>query len=215
MDICPRTGHPCSIPKQFAVTEVTPEGLKTFNCCQKCIMNQPGISPLQGGILPTLPNPLSDIQQLLQKIGQVKGPQQTQKTLLPTCPTCGSNPIDIEQAGRFGCPTCYKSFKQDIESMLMRHHGSIQHVGKVPKAWKARQEAGANESKETTVDRAIATIKRHVAVPMDARIKILEEKMAICVKAEDYERAAVIRDVIKEIKAFVASQTPSETPSIS
>jgi protein-arginine kinase activator protein McsA len=175
-------------------------------------MNQPGMTavPVQGGVLPMLPNPVIGMQQMIHKLAQ-QGQIQTNPQLLPKCPFCGANPVDIEAAGRFGCPGCYKAFKDDIDNMLMRHHGAIRHVGKVPKAWKARQEAG--EPKESTVDRTVATVKRHKAVPLAERIKALEEKMQSCVKIEDYERAATIRDVIKQLKASVAEQPASEPAS--
>lgn len=216
-NICPRTGQPCAVPKQFNVTEITPAGIRVIQCCQNCVMNQPGMTavPVQGGVLPVLPNPVAGMQQLIHKLqNQGKLPQthgqpplQVSPQVLPKCPFCGANPVDIEAAGRFGCPNCYNAFKEDIESMLMRHHGSIRHVGKVPKAWKARQEAG--EPKESTVDRAVATVKRHKAVPLIERLRMLEEKMQMCVKIEDYERAATIRDVIKQLRA---SAVPPEQP---
>jgi protein arginine kinase activator len=202
-DICPRTGQPCSVPKQFKVTEITQAGIRVIDCCQNCIMNQPGMTaiPVQG-VLPVLPNPVQGIKNLMQKLHgqnpQGQNPPQIVQQKTQACPFCGSNPVSIESSGRFGCSSCYETFKEDIESMLMRHHGAIRHVGKVPKAWKARQEAG--EPKESTVDRAVATIKRHKAVPLIERLKMLEEKMAACVKIEDYERAATIRDVIKSLR---------------
>lgn len=230
MSNCPRTGQPCSVPKQFNVTEVTPNGVRSLQCCQNCVLNQADMTavPVQNGILPILPNPIQGLQQLMQKITgqhQQQAPGLMRPPVLPTCPACGCNPVDIEQAGRFGCPGCYKAFKEDIETMLMRHHAAIKHVGKVPKAWLARQEAGEKETKDTTVDRAVATVKRHKMVPLEERIKVLEDKMASCVKIEDYERAAIIRDVIKQMKnvspsasSSSASSPPeasSETPSAS
>lgn len=178
-------------------------------------MNQPGMTavPVQGGILPILPNPVQGLQQMMQKLA-VKLPQghpplQAQAAAAApnqtTCPNCGINPAQTEQAGRFGCPGCYEAFKTDIETMVMRHHGAIQHVGKVPKAWKARRDAGLKEPHETTVDRAVATVKRHKLVPFDERIKLLEDRMKACVKTEDYERAALIRDVLKQMKTSAPS----------
>lgn len=221
MSTCPRTGQPCSVPKQFNVTEITPNGVRSLQCCQNCVMSQTTI-PVQNGILPILPNPVQGLQQLMQKLTgqhQQQAPGLMRPPVLPTCPICGCNPVDIEQVGRFGCPGCYKAFKQDIESMLMQNHGAIQHVGKVPKAWLAKQKSDEKESRETTVDRAVATVKRHKTVPLDERIKLLEAKMQSCVVIEDYERAGVIRDVIKQMKLFLENvsspqEPPSETPSV-
>lgn len=70
------------------------------------------------------------------------------------------------------------------------HAGGVRHVGKVPKAWKARQEAAKLEA-EKKVDESLS--------PSD-QIERLEEKMAKAIKEERYEDAAIIRDTIKTIQ---------------
>lgn len=188
-----------------------------MQCCQVCVMNQPGMTAVP--VLPGLPNPLHNLQQIMQQVqlkkGLAAGPVQTPGHVMPSCPACGANPVMIEASGRFGCPQCYEAFKEDIEGMVMRHHGAVRHVGKVPKAWKARQEAEGAANHKSEVDRAVATVKRHKVIPLEDRIKLLELKMASVVKSEEYERAALIRDVIRQMKASVppASSEPEQSPS--
>lgn len=215
MSVCPRTGQPCSNPKNFAIAEVTPQGTKTIQCCQQCVLG-PGVKmvPLTPGSLPVLNNSLGQLQEMMQKAAAAKAPTSSKK-----CPSCGVSPDEIEKTNQFGCPGCYDAFRDDIETMLMNHHGDMIHNGKVPKAWKKRKDRG--EPKESTVDRTLATVKRHKNVPLAEQIKHLEQRLAESVKAEDYEKAALLRDVISQMKVSVSvpppvslppSDLPSETP---
>jgi protein arginine kinase activator len=152
-----------------------------------------------------LNNSLNQFQEMMQKAAAAKAVAASHK-----CPVCGINPLEIEKANQFGCPACYDAFRDDIETMLMNHHGDMIHNGKVPKAWKKRKDRG--EPKESTVDRTLATVKRHGGVPLPERIKYLEGRMKDCIKAEDYERAALIRDVVKQMKSSLSEPPPSSTP---
>jgi len=188
------------------IAEVTAQGTKTIQCCQQCVFGQQGVTavPMTPGSLPVLNNSLDHLQQMMQKAA-------TAKMAVRKCPSCGVHPVEIEEANQFGCPGCYDAFRDDIETMLMNHHGDMIHNGKVPKAWKKRKDRG--ETKESEVDRALATVKRHKNVPLEQRIKSVEEKMKECIKAEDYERAALIRDVVKRMKSSPAEPQLSSTPS--
>ncbi len=212
MNLCPRTGQPCSYPKAFTVTEITQHGFKNMQCCQKCVIAQPGMVAL-----PVLPSPMGILQQILGGAAAFPLPLLQQQMVTPPqveqpkCSGCGMTPVDIENVGRFGCPYCYQSFNKDIEDMLQRIHGGIKHVGKVPKAWKARQEAEEAAEKTKSVDRGVATVKKHATIPLEERIAVLEAKMKKHVAKEEYEKAAIIRDVIKQFKQ-TSSPTVSETP---
>ena len=218
MNECPLTGKPCLNVKNINLIENTLLGPKQLQCCQNCVIQQSGFVtiPLQPGALPLLPNPVQNIQNFMSKLGlKVITPTQQvfQSNSMPRCPVCSSTPVLIEQTGRFGCPNCYLAFKQDIEKMLIGHHGADRHVGKIPKNLKSRQES----SKKDNVDRVVSIVKRHPSIPIEDRIAVLEEKIIVCVKIEDYERAALIRDVIVEMKKFFSTifleRSSSETPS--
>lgn len=91
------------------------------------------------------------------------------------CPQCGFTQADFKKNGRFGCAECYHSFAEGLESMLKTMHKGVVHKGKVPKA--------------------IAQ-SRDVA----ERLKKLQKELDKAIAEEDFERAATVRDEIKEVK---------------
>ncbi|RLD15588.1 MAG: excinuclease ABC subunit B [Caldiserica bacterium] len=89
------------------------------------------------------------------------------------CKGCGLSLSEFQETGKFGCSACYETFKTQIKGLLKRLHGSLTHKGKTPKI-----------PKESIED----------------RIKKLEEELKEAVRKEEYERAAVLRDKIRELK---------------
>ncbi|MBN2407598.1 MAG: UvrB/UvrC motif-containing protein [Elusimicrobia bacterium] len=84
------------------------------------------------------------------------------------CPVCGSSFRDFEETGRLGCSACYEAFFQKLEPLLKRLQGSVHHAGKSPLG-KEKWE----------------------------KIEKLKEELQSCIKNEEYEMAAVIRDKIR------------------
>ncbi len=94
---------------------------------------------------------------------------------LKSCPGCGMNFNDIRQTGKLGCARCYTSFEQEMQGSLRRIHGNRQHIGKIPRR-------GGEK----------VLLKRQVE-----KLKLdLQQSVA----NEEYEKAAQIRDQIKEIE---------------
>jgi protein arginine kinase activator len=93
-----------------------------------------------------------------------------------TCSRCGYEYSDFRHMGRFGCPECYASFEAQLNQLLRHIHGATRHVGKVP-----------------------ARIGERV-VSYRQRIGQLKEELARAVESENYERAAQLRDEIRELE---------------
>lgn len=91
------------------------------------------------------------------------------------CDRCGLTFPRFTETGRFGCSNCYDAFKDHLDPMLRRIHGKTYHVGKVPRR------AGSE-------------------IRMKNEISRLKRELQEAINAEEYERAAVIRDKIKEIE---------------
>ncbi|NLB53981.1 MAG: hypothetical protein GX808_13740 [Syntrophomonadaceae bacterium] len=91
------------------------------------------------------------------------------------CPNCGMKFIDIRQTGKLGCAECYQAFNKDIEPILRRIHGSSRHTGKIP--------ARGGE-----------------AVLLKKKIEALKIQLHEAVVHEEYEKAAEIRDSIKDLE---------------
>lgn len=94
----------------------------------------------------------------------------------PSCSRCGMKWAEYRQHGVMGCGDCYEAFAVTLDVVLERAHGgAVQHVGKAP----------------TREDDA-----RQRAALLARLLKELEE----AVRAEQYERAAALRDEIKALR---------------
>lgn len=103
-------------------------------------------------------------------------PQQVrQKSDELKCDRCGLTFPRFTETGRFGCSNCYDAFKGQLDPMLRRIHGKTYHVGKVP------HRSGSEIRLKNEINR-------------------LKRELQEAINAEEYERAAVIRDRIKEIE---------------
>ena len=89
------------------------------------------------------------------------------------CPRCGFTQADFKKAGRLGCPDCYTAFAEALENLLKTMHKGTRHVGKVPE--NLRESRDSND-----------------------RLKLLQKRLAKAIESEDFERAAVLRDEIKQ-----------------
>ena len=95
------------------------------------------------------------------------------------CEHCGITWAEFRQHGLLGCEHDYELFEKDLTPLLHRaHEGNTHHVGKVP------TRAGAT---------AALPRKRK-----SADITKLKKELQRAIENEDYERAAQLRDAIKE-----------------
>ncbi|PWM46813.1 MAG: hypothetical protein DBX47_01730 [Clostridiales bacterium] len=88
------------------------------------------------------------------------------------CPTCGILFSEISKNGKVGCADCYNTFSNRLMPALARMHGNKKHIGKTPLSFKGKKMSETEKLK-----------------------KQLEEAIA----TENFEKAAKIRDRIKEI----------------
>ena len=87
-----------------------------------------------------------------------------------TCPNCCSTYNEYRKTGKLGCSRCYEVF----EDKLKNTYDYEEYIGKIPK----KDNNYVNISKE---------------------IKILKEDLNMAVQKEEYEKAAEIRDKIKDL----------------
>lgn len=123
------------------------------------------------------------IHQLLQKfVVPTAGAAQPRQV----CPTCGTAYADFRQHGMLGCPDCYREFEDQLGPLVERaHEGATHHIGKAPK-----RAAGSLDRQ-----RIVAALRRQ-----------LNEAVA----AEQYERAAQIRDQLRTAGEGASPGVPSE-----
>lgn len=91
------------------------------------------------------------------------------------CPECGATFNDIAQDGKVGCAKCYEIFYDRLLPSLQRIHGKTNHTGKLPRS------AGIQAKQRNELDR-------------------LREDLAKAIEAQEYEKAAQIRDNIRELE---------------
>lgn len=99
---------------------------------------------------------------------------ETAEMLKTKCPNCGITYMEFKSGGRLGCASDYVVFKKALMPLLQKLHQADQHVGKVP------SQIGHEVVKESEVLQ-------------------LKRELDRAVQREDYERAAQIRDRIREL----------------
>ena len=100
-----------------------------------------------------------------------------QKDIGGACEQCGISWAEFRQSGLLGCSHDYQVFEKDLTPLLTRaHEGMTHHVGKVP-----TRRGGSG-----------GPIKRQVDMTR------LRKELTKAVEAEDYERAAKLRDQIRQ-----------------
>ncbi len=92
-----------------------------------------------------------------------------------SCPQCGMSYSDFSRGGKIGCAACYTTFGERLIPLLRRIHGASAHTGKVPR-----------RSGE------MLTVKR--------RLKRMRQELQNCVAREEYEKAAKLRDEIRQLE---------------
>lgn len=91
------------------------------------------------------------------------------------CPNCYSTYNEYKDTGKVGCSRCYEIFEKQLKPILKNIYGYEEYIGKSPK-----------------VD------DTHVYISKE--IGILKEDLNRAVEHEEYEKAADIRDRIKELE---------------
>ncbi len=107
--------------------------------------------------------------------GLAEAGSRTEENAGATCPSCGLTYGDFRKTGRLGCDGCYTAFKKGLRSLLESIHKSTAHHGKVP----ARARGAVDEAR---------------------LLSELEESLAAAVQHEEFEKAAGLRDRIREMK---------------
>jgi len=100
------------------------------------------------------------------------------------CPACGFTQADFKKSGRLGCSECYVTFAEGLEGLLKTMHSGTRHVGKVPAALQQTRD-------------------------LADRLKTLQKKLEKAVADEDFEKAAVYRDEIKQMKEKLTEMAAS------
>ena len=91
------------------------------------------------------------------------------------CSTCGLEYPEFMNTGYLGCSECYSQFLPMLRPLIARIHGHARHTGKVP----------ARAGK---------------AVRFRKELESLREELRTMIEAEEYEKAALVRDRIRDLE---------------
>jgi protein arginine kinase activator len=117
------------------------------------------------------------INKLLTKfvIGKAQGPS----TGHTRCGGCGCTFGQIKQTNLIGCPECYRAFGDALTTLIEQaQFGNTEHVGRIPK-------------------------RLHTPSHNEIRARKLMRELDAAVTAEQYERAAELRDRLNELTTNV------------
>ncbi|MBI4831239.1 MAG: UvrB/UvrC motif-containing protein [Candidatus Lindowbacteria bacterium] len=97
------------------------------------------------------------------------------KTKPKKCPACGTTEEQFRSKGRIGCGDCYRVFASAMTPILATIHGATEHRGKAP---------------------------HHAVRTLDLKLELqrLQEDLQRAILSENYERAAKLRDKIKQFE---------------
>lgn len=101
------------------------------------------------------------------------------------CPGCGMTFAQFSQEGRFGCGACYQAFRPKLETILRKIHGSGIHRGKSPRE----------------VDGSTVSVREQ---------ERLESEYRLAIESEEFERAADLRDILREVRSRLQSVLESD-----
>ena len=91
------------------------------------------------------------------------------------CLNCGFTYNDFKKAGKLGCVNCYQAFRNELDRILKNIHGSSIHEGKFP------HKSGAVMMQKKALEN-------------------LRNSLRKAIQNEEYEKAASLRDQIKEME---------------
>lgn len=99
---------------------------------------------------------------------------------MPRCEGCGMSYSEFLKTGKFGCQKCYGTFGKVFDKSLKQIQGSDTHHGKIPKGF------------VTSADKAIDNI---------SEIDKLTLKLQYAIEKEEFEEAARLRDIIRDMRS--------------
>ncbi|MCK4948444.1 MAG: UvrB/UvrC motif-containing protein [Candidatus Aureabacteria bacterium] len=91
------------------------------------------------------------------------------------CPFCGMKLTDFRKRGKLGCSECYTAFRKQLLPLLKTIHKSSYHRGHVSEKSLPPEEVDSGKY-----------------------VQELKNRLSECIKKEEYETAALLRDKIRE-----------------
>jgi protein arginine kinase activator len=123
---------------------------------------------------------LTDLLSGLMDLGPSLPEGDIGQDVMVKCPTCGITYYDFQKTGRLGCGRCYETFTKSLSELLRKIHGSDKHVGKMP-------------------------FKGEDVLKDQQDLQRLKNELNELIQSEEFEKAALLRDRIKEVEDKLGS----------
>ncbi|MBR6681868.1 MAG: UvrB/UvrC motif-containing protein, partial [Clostridia bacterium] len=91
---------------------------------------------------------------------------------------------DLVKSGKVGCAECYKVFRDELRTTIENIHGNAKYMGRQIKKTKSEQP----DNHEAEIPKEQSELEK------------LRLELEMAVKEQEYEKAAVLRDRIREIE---------------
>ncbi|MBE6555854.1 MAG: hypothetical protein E7663_06470 [Ruminococcaceae bacterium] len=144
---------------------------RSLHLCAECAKKmQSGQIPKEDSAPDLFSSPLPDL------LGDLFGLSPKKTESAKRCPDCGALWQDLVSCGKACCPTCYKTFAQELERTVRAIHGNVTHTGRAPAGFRAVHEK-------------------------EQRIAALKKELAAAITDENFEKAAELRDEIRKLTA--------------
>ncbi len=170
----------CSAPATVYLTQIINGKSSKYYLCNKCAQEKGLLDPsafdLAEKIFPSLQQSMES-----QDTTQVSHQAPPVQSLpLTTCPVCSFTLEKYKNVGRLGCSECYRVFAEEILPIVEQIQPAAEHHGKKP------VHADIRETQQKSIQQ-------------------LEQELKVAISAENYSKAAQLRDLIKSLKE--SSQT--------
>ncbi|HOR41620.1 MAG TPA: UvrB/UvrC motif-containing protein [Atribacterota bacterium] len=156
----------------ITIVKIVGDSKTELKVCPECA------NSLLGNSISCLSFSQNDIKELLDSLlstflSDQEGKRTTSFPPEISCPNCGYTYNEFIQTGKLGCSQCYECFRGQLNPLLHRLHGHSQHIGIVPLAFQEH----------------LNSLKK---------IEEIKKELQQAVIKEEYEKAAQLRDMIRE-----------------
>jgi len=164
-------------------TEITDGKVNELHLCKDCAEKK--------GISLTVSDAFSEF------ISSMTGDQDQPEDDGRSCPCCGLSFKELRQGGRLGCGECYRTFEDSLSALMKNIHKGPRHIGKTPPGFEGEKVVNDTPvpSPPPRVDEEKATMDKA------AKIDELRHKIKAAIAREEYEKAAHLRDWIKDLES--------------
>lgn len=154
------------------LTQIVGDVVTTVHLCSKCAAER--------GIETDAEVAQTPLGAFLAAMGKGEVTTPVPAGSVETCPGCGATLHDFRTTGRVGCAECWTTFERPLRDLLRRLHGATRHTGEAYRV--------ADPAELTPAEAR----QRHRAE--------LREELAAAIAAEQFERAAELRDRLRVVE---------------